>query len=243
MSWTLFPLTLVRSVSITPTILHLELQCEEPLEYTPGQFLNIHFENDGKSIHRSYSIANPPNKNGILEIAVSPVEGGRATELLFGLSPGDRIDASGPYGRFVLREDAKCRYVLVGTSTGVTPYRAMLPELRDRIANRGFNAELLIGVWNPDELLYQGDFLEAAKSMTDFNVHACYSRVSPEQPGPHEYSGYVQTRFDALELNPERDIVYLCGNPNMVDTAFAYLKDAGFKIANVRREKYLAAKT
>ncbi len=48
MSWTLFPLTLVRSVSITPTILHLELQCEEPLEYTPGQFLNIHFENDGK---------------------------------------------------------------------------------------------------------------------------------------------------------------------------------------------------
>ena len=46
-----------------------------------------------------------------------------------------------------------------------------------------------------------------------------------------------------LNLNPERDIVYLCGNPDMVDQAMAWLKELGFPVARVRREKYLFARS
>src|SRR3546814_9127390 len=56
------------------------------------------------------------------EIAVSYVAGGAATALFEGLDIGDRVDASGPYGRFCLvPDDDNRRYRLIATGTGVTP--------------------------------------------------------------------------------------------------------------------------
>ena len=56
----------------------------------------------------------------------------------------------------------------------------------------------------------------------------------------HEYKGYVQHAFPDLTLNPQEDIVYLCGNPSMIDDAFTYLKDTGFTMQQVIREKYIS---
>jgi len=35
----------------------------------------------------------------------------------------------------------------------------------------------------------------------------------------------------------------LCGNPDMVDQAMAWLKELGFPVARIRREKYLFARS
>jgi len=53
-----------------------------------------------------------------------------------------------------------------------------------------------------------------------------------------ECFGRVQTRFDALEADPERDRVYLCGNPQMVEDAAAWFGERGFRAANLKREAY-----
>ena len=72
----------------------------------PGQFLQIHFHYaDGKPTKRSYSVATVGDGKAPvqrIEIAVSYVEGGAATELLSTLDEGGAIEASGPYGRFCL---------------------------------------------------------------------------------------------------------------------------------------------
>ncbi|CAN5362317.1 ferredoxin--NADP reductase [soil metagenome] len=240
MRWKTFPLRLESSRRVTPSILHLEFRRAdgEPFEYVPGQFINIHFEHDDESLHRSYSVANSPEVADTIQIAVSPVQDGLATRLLFGLEPGGQIAASGPYGRFVLRGDPSCRYVLAGTGTGITPYRAMLPELERRL-QAGYSADLLLGVWNPDELLYGSDFIAVAERCDRFRFHACYSRAMPDEPQPFETKGYVQSRFAELDLDPESDIVYLCGNPNMIDEAMVDLKAKGFPTVRLRREKYL----
>ncbi len=39
-------------------------------------------------------------------------------------------------------------------------------------------------------------------------------------------------------LDPEQDIVYLCGNPNMVDQSIELLTEKGYSPLAVRREKY-----
>lgn len=244
MHWNTFPLRLVAARKATPSILHLEFKRAdgEDFQFVPGQFINIHFEHDGHPAHRSYSIANSPETADTIQIAVSPVKDGAATRLLFALEPGGLVTASGPYGRFVLRDDPAARYVLVGTGTGVTPYRAMLPELERRL-HKGSRADLLLGVWNPDELLYGDDFLALAKRCDAFRFQACYSRAMPDAPRPFENRGYVQTRFDTLALDPGSDIIYLCGNPNMVDEAVEYLKGRGFAMKQLRREKYLSARS
>ena len=59
---------------------------------------------------------------------------------------------------------------------------------------------------------------------------------------PDVRRGYVQQAL--LEFAPDRegDIAYLCGNPNMVDSAFDALKLQGLPIPHIRREKYVSSK-
>ena len=244
MAWKTFPLTLESSSKITPHILQLAFRRSDgqPFDYKAGQFINIHFDADGLAVHRSYSIATAPGTNGLIEFAVSPVEEGRATKFLFGLQPGDEILASGPYGRFILRDDPPCRFVLAGTGTGITPFRAMLPELSQLLANGDYSADLLMGVWTREELLYGDDFIEFASQHENFRFHACYSREFPETPTDYEYKGYLQKRFAGMGLNAETDIIYMCGNPGMIDESMIWFKERDFPTAKLRREKYLPAK-
>ena len=245
MTWNTFPLVLDWARDITPGVRHFAFRRAdaEPFEYTAGQFINLHFDREEGRTHRSYSVATPPGDSGLIEIAVAPVEGGLATGVLFGMGQGDMIDASGPFGRFVLRDDPPCRYVLAATGTGVTPYRAMLPELKRLLEAETHTVELLLGVRRPEELLYGEEFLAMAEARPGFRFTACYSREMPDAPRSFETRGYVQDRFEALGLDPARDIAYLCGNPAMVDDAYNALKAAGFGVREVRREKYLSART
>jgi ferredoxin-NADP reductase len=243
MKWNTFPVDVAFTRQETPAILHLGLRRAdgEPFQFQAGQFINLHFDRAGQPAHRSYSVANAPGDSDVFEIAMSPVEGGLATSALTAARPGDRLTASGPYGRFVLKDDPPCRLVLVGTGTGITPYRAMLPELAARVAGGGFRVHVLLGVWRRDETLFGADFL-AAREKYGIGFTACYSRDYPDCPEPWEHRGYVQTAFDDLSLHPESDIVYLCGNPGMVDAAAEWLKDREFGTRQVRREKYVSAR-
>ena len=54
--------------------------------------------------------------------------------------------------------------------------------------------------------------------------------------------GYVQDVLPEFAPSAEGDIAYLCGNPNMVDTMFDALKNAGLPVPHVRREKYVSSK-
>jgi NAD(P)H-flavin reductase len=183
-----------------------------------------------------------------VEIAVSYVAGGAATALFEGLELGGRIDASGPYGRFCLMPaDANRRYLLIGTGTGVTPYRAMLPELERLIGERGIEVVLLFGARTPVELLYGEEFRAFANRFPgNFRFVPCFSRELPEAGSPQAHAdvrhGYVQQFLDEFAPNADGDIAYLCGNPNMVDACFETLKGFGLPVPQVRREKYVSSK-
>jgi ferredoxin-NADP reductase len=240
-----FTLTLKSATKITPSVLHMAfvLENETPLEFTPGQFITFHWEEEpGKLIQRSYSIATIPGETNAIEIAVSPFEGGAGTRLLFGLQPGDKIQTTGPFGRLTLREERPERYILVATGTGITPYRSMLPELAKRINETKLKTVVLLGVQSHQDLLYGEDFLRFATEHSNFDFYAYYSRRWPDKLAAHERKGHVQAAFPELHLSPSTDIVYLCGNPNMIDDAFIKLREIGFETAQVRREKYISPK-
>lgn len=239
-----FEMVVIEAKKITPNVLHLgfRLKNNEPFSFIPGQFITIHFDYQEKSFKRSYSIATIPNGNNVIEIAASYFPGGPGTEYLFHLKPGDTVEASGPFGKLTLRDEKIHRYILIATGTGVTPYRAMLPQLETRLLSQQINeVVLLLGVQTRNELLYGKDFLNLAEKNKHFQFRAHYSRQFPEQPEQYEYHGYVQTAFEKLNLDPQKDIIYLCGNPKMIDDAFSYLKDHGFESNQVRREKYVSS--
>ena len=215
--------------------------------FVPGQFVQVHFHYaDGKPTKRSYSVATVGTGSGAveqLEVAVSYVDGGAATDLLANLKEGDSIDGSGPYGRFCLMDaDANRRYLLVATGTGVTPYRAMLPQLERLMQTRDIQVALVYGARNEAELLYGDEFEACAARNPNFHFYACLSRTPRNLPRPHDRNGHVQVALTELAPNAEHDIAYLCGNPDMVDQAFAQLKEAGLPIPHIRREKYVSSR-
>lgn len=240
-----FPIVLEETFMLSPKVKHFIFKCnqESVFDYVPGQFITIHFEHDGKILRRSYSIANVPMQNNRIEFAAGYVEGGPGTELLFNLKPGNTIHITGPFGRLILRDDLPKRYILVATSTGVTPYRAMLGELKKRLQQHPeLQIVILQGVQTREDVLYEEEFLQFNTSSPRIIFRTHLSREQEENLKTHEYRGYVQTSFPELGLNPEEDMVYLCGNPGMIDEAFDYLKEKGFSIQHIIREKYISGK-
>ena len=80
-----FQLKLVDSRMLAPTVRHLEFERADgtPFKFTPGQFIQVHFNyDDGKPTKRSYSVGTPAEGPEVdrLELAVSFVEGGAASE-------------------------------------------------------------------------------------------------------------------------------------------------------------------
>ena len=249
-----FPLKLVSRRMLAPTVAHLSFERDDgqPLDFIPGQFVQVHFHYaDGTATKRSYSLAtihdHALGAGESVEIAVSYVAGGAATALFEGLDIGGAIDASGPYGRFCLMPaDANRRYLLIGTGTGVTPYRAMLPLLEKAMAERGVEVVLLFGARSPGELLYGDEFRAFAEKHPNFRFVPCLSRELPEPGSAQAHAdvrhGYVQQFLAEFAPRADTDIAYLCGNPNMVDACFESLKEFGLPVPQIRREKYVSSK-
>lgn len=239
---------------LAPTVAHLAFVRDDgqPLDFIPGQFVQVHFHYaDGTATRRSYSLAtihdHAIGPGEAVEIAVSYVPGGAATALFEGLDVGGCIEASGPYGRFCLMPtDANRRYLLIGTGTGVTPYRAMLPLLEQAMAERGVEVVLLFGARTPEELLYGDEFRAFAETHPNFRFMPCFSRELPAAGSAQDHAdvrhGYVQNFLDEFAPSADTDIAYLCGNPNMVDACFEVLKERGLPIPQIRREKYVSSK-
>lgn len=246
MTQTHFPIELLKCTALTDKLHLFTFSTPEALnfDFIPGQFVNIFLPYQGESLQRSYSIASIPNPERTIEIAVAYVEGGRASEVLFNLQPGDKIDASGPFGRLIFKEtDENKRYLLIATGTGVAPYRAMLGQVRQMLQdNPSREVVVVLGVRTVEELLYYDEFVALANEVPNFKFYACTSRESRDNPGPCDYAGRVSAVFEQLQFNSEQDIVYLCGNPDMVDETYRYCTEQGFTFRNVRREKYVFSK-
>ena len=250
-----FNLILDHTKNLSPKILHLAFRREDqqPFCFIPGQFITFLLNTPDNQIkRRSYSISSIPalSSTDKLEIAVSYVPNGIASEILFNLKPGEKLSAMGPAGKLII--DPKDfpntkRYLLIGTGTGIAPYRAMLNALADRIHHHPeFKILMLFGAQYRQDLLYLDDFLAFQKKYPDhFSLRAQLSRedFSTTPRASYEYTGYVQTALSdpALKLNPKEDLVFLCGNPNMIDQTFEILSGLSFESQKIRREKYISS--
>lgn len=239
---TTFTVQIIDSYNISPMVKHFVLSYpESDWNYIPGQFITVHFEKDGKAMKRSYSLANAPGTSRQLEFAAGYVEAGPGTEYLFALKPGDKITISGPYGRLVLPQNTPKRFFFVATSTGVTPYRAMLPTLDTLFKQQpGLTVFILMGVRQAEDLIYEAEFRAFCANHPNAHFISCLSRGQNTSTKEDVFSGYVQAKLENLEPNSATDMVFLCGNPGMIDACFELLKNRGFESAQVIREKYIS---
>ncbi|QYR53069.1 ferredoxin--NADP reductase [Lysobacter soyae] len=251
-----FPIRLVAREMAAPSVLHLRFVRDDgkALDYTPGQFIQIHFPlADGSTARRSYSCATRHDHviacGEAVEFVASCIPGGAATALFQGMAIGDTLNASGPLGLFSLKPgDANARYLLIATGTGVASYRSMLPDLERLMRERKVKVVVVHGVRTPDDLLFADEFNDTARRFPElFEYRIAFSRASFEAGDSRAtpaiaQSGYVQSVLPALKPVPGEDIAYICGNPVMVDAVVELLKADALPMKDIRREKYISLK-
>lgn len=100
--------------------------------FSPGQYLTLGVDIDGRRVERCYTISSPPTRPHLLTITVKRVPGGEVSGWIHDrLRPGDRVHASGPRGAFSVVEHPATRYLLLSAGSGITPTLSTLRTVAD----------------------------------------------------------------------------------------------------------------
>ena len=105
-------------------ILSLKLPAQERLQFLAGQYLDILLK-DGK--RRSFSMANAPHHDQLVELHMRLIPGGQFTNYVFN-EMRDRaiLRFEGPLGTFFLREDSDKPIIFMAGGTGFAPIKAVI---------------------------------------------------------------------------------------------------------------------
>ncbi len=240
MPWKWYDSKVIKIEDQTPTTkrFFVEISEEEPIDFTPGQFvtMDLPISDRRNKRWRSYSIANAPNGINILEFCIVRLEGGAASEYLFNeLKVGEKIRFKGPSGKFILPDPIEKDLVLICTGTGVAPYRSMLIDLHNNKKPHK-NIHLIFGTRYENGILYRDEFEQLEKEISDFKYSVTLSR----EENWKGLKGYVHQVYLKEYKNVRSDIdFYICGWRNMIDDAVANLiLELGYDKSQVHYELY-----
>lgn len=193
--------------------LWLKLPSNERLQFLPGQYVDFLLK-DGK--HRSFSLANAPEEDALLELHIRHVPGGFFTDQVFSsMKVKDILRIKGPMGSFFLRESDKPVIFLAG-GTGFAPIKSILGHA----FHHGLDRQMVL-YWGAKSLadLYlphlPGKWQQEQDNFTFIPV---LSEPKPDDNWPGR-TGFVHQAVLADFADLSGYQVYACGAPPMIDAA------------------------
>ena len=207
--------------------------------FKAGQFLMLHVPKEtDPPVRRAYSICSPPHDAGAVEIVVKRVEGGLASNYLFGLAPQTRVTVDGPYGAFVLPSPLPKHLVFVCTGTGIAPFRGQIQTLFKTGVGAATRLTLIFGVRYEDEVLYDGEWRALAAAHPNFRFIPTISRPR-HTPAPWTGEvGYVQTKLAQHAPADPDTKVFICGLWDMISAVEKTCLELGYPKKHIHYERY-----
>jgi ferredoxin-NADP reductase len=199
---------------------------------------------DDRLVQRPYSVASDPVVAGSegYEFYVRLVPVLRFTTLLWRLPLGHQMRMIGPKGRFLLEPDDERTHLFVSTGTGIAPFISMCRQLMAQ--GRPRRTIMLHGCSYVEELGYR-ELLEGWERDGAYPLTYVPTISRPADPRNAGWEGstgraeaVVRDVCKANGLRPERTVVYICGNPDMIINVETELMDAGFPEFHVKKELY-----
>lgn len=225
----------------TPTVKSLTLRLPDGApRVRAGQHYDLRLvAPDGYQAQRSYSVASPPERQGVIELTVERLEDGEVSTYLHDiLVAGDRIEVRGPIGGYFVwdADRATMPLLLVAGGSGVVP---LMSILRHRAAtNVRLPTRLLYSARSLDEVIYREELEGMARDDPTLDVILTLTRAHPEG-----WRGYAR-RIDAVMLRevaaplgtPAR--AYVCGPTLLVESVASLLVELGFAPEHVLTERF-----
>lgn len=215
--------------------LAIALERRAGFSFHPGQYLRIKVP--GTEQWRSYSMCSTPRDLPKMEFLVRIIPGGVMSEYLRAARVGDRLEAEGPLGAFILHQ-AKGLHVFVAGGTGLAPILAMIDALR-RASGPKPKMLLSFGCASDKTFFYRDEIELRQWWIPQLSARLCADRV--EDPA----SGLLQgTPVDALGTEPIGDpqaAAYVCGPPPMIEAARRRLAELGIRPERIYAERFVAS--
>jgi len=222
---------------VTHDLRHLVLRLIEPADITffPGQYMDIAVPDSEAT--RSFSMANTSSREGgRLEFVIKVYPDGLFSSFLDSrLAVGDRLDLTGPFGVFTLREGHDEDIVFVGGGAGLAPILALLRSMAERGIDR--RAAFYYGARRRRDLCFTDELRALEEKLPNFRYVPALSEPTDEE----EWDGEVGLITDVVkrhESDLRRAHAYLCGPPPMVEAAMPLLAQLGVPEKHIYYDKF-----
>lgn len=200
-------------------IISLKLPTNERLQFLAGQYIDILMK-DGK--RRSFSLANAPHDDELLQLHVRNYPGGTFSKYVFtSMKEKEILRFEGPLGTFFLRGDSDKPIIFVASGTGFAPIKSMLEHIFHSNNMHGSERQIVL-YWGTRTKadLYLAELAGSWQQAHDnFTFIPVLSEALPTDDW-HGRSGLVHQAvlqdFDSLAGYQ----VYACGAPVMVEAAY-----------------------
>lgn len=227
----------VSNDNVTHDMRHLVVRLVEPgeLKFFPGQYVD--FTIPGTDESRSFSMANTSSKEGgRLEFVIKIYPDGRFSQFLdTEVSSGDRLDVTGPFGVFTLRDAPDTELIFVGGGAGMAPILSLLRCMAERGIDR--KATYYYGARTRRDLCFDAELRELEQTLPGFR----YVPALSEPDASDDWDGEVGLITDVVRER-ESDLSgvhgYVCGPPPMVEAALELLPALGIADEQIFYDKF-----
>ncbi len=223
---------------VTHDLVHLVVKLLDPtssLKFFPGQYVD--FAVPDRQATRSFSMANTPGRNeGLLEFVIKIYPDGLFSTFLHEeVAIGDRLDITGPFGVFTLRDAPQSDLLFLGGGAGMAPILSLLRSMAERGIER--KATFYYGARRRKDLCFEKELSALADILPSFRYVPALSEPD-ENDGWDGETGLITDVVRRLENDLGRADAYVCGPPPMVEAALELLPTLGVADKRIFYDKF-----
>lgn len=208
---------------ITHDIREFCFQTDSPARFLAGQFAMIQLP--GVSSPRAYSMSNVANEGGYWKFMVRRLSRGIASNVLFALEKGAKVEVDGPFGLAYLREDSERDIVCIAGGSGLAPMVSILDAAATHEVVRRRGAWLFYGGRAPRDVPAVSQFLCSHRLERGLEWHPVIS--VPELADCTNWQGEVGMVHDLLPKKLPLALAnyeyYFAGPPPMIEATVRML--------------------
>lgn len=181
-----------------------------------GQYVRVAVDLDGINRVRCYSVSSSAcRKDGLVDITVNTIPGGKVSGPLSGVCPGTVLTLSQAEGDYVIPDDWPTHFVLLSGGSGITPNMAMLRTLLDQ----HYAGRITVLHYAPTyhDVVFGGELVDLAARHRNLDVRFGVTRCTPDGD---DFSGhFTAAHLDAVVpgLAGSDAEVFVCGPQGLID--------------------------
>ena len=221
--------------AVTHDMRHLVLRLIEPdeIKFFPGQYMDIAIPAPTRCVPSRWPTP-PAGRAGCWSSSSRSTGRALLQVLAEKMAEGDRLDMTGPFGVFTLREGDN-DLVFVGGGAGMAPIFSLLRAMAERGLQR--KATFFYGARTKEGSLLRARAAQAGAAATGLPVHTGPVRAGYDQ----EWDGETGLITDVVKRHAS-DLrgahAYVCGPPPMVEAALPLLATLGVEEKRIYYDKF-----